>query len=275
MFVKAIEETIKFTRPLLTGRMIYQTKEILNDINTLIVLNNQGDILTCAHISDLFQMADDINNVFMPILEELKDKSTKEIKKIETKYAIKENDIALIHNILVDIVDNPGRLNIIKHPVLDIAIIRLENNKNIFVKDFPVFRTSNPLIGEHLCKLGFTFPEYSTFYYDDQENKIKMHNEFMHFPLFPLDGILTRNIVDQNNEVTMFEISTPCLPGQAGGPIFDQDGYICGLMIGTKRITSYYQQDMPFNFDLGIAINNETIMSFLDQNKIEYNKKDK
>ena len=270
MFIDAIEKAIFFTKPLLNGQMIYKDRAIMSNIHSLTVLNDEGDILTCGFIADLFKMSEEINDVFVPILQELKNKLPKEIKKIEKKYDIKEQDLIFIHNIIVDIANNPGRLNIIKHPVLDIAIIRLERNQEIFVKDFPVFRKDNVKIGEQVCKIGYAFPEYDTFYYDEHDCIIKTHNRIMNFPVFPLDGMVTRNIVDPNHEITMFEMSTTCLPGQAGGPIIDQDGNFAGLLVGTKRISSSYNSEMPFELDLAVGVHVNAIKDFLDANDINY-----
>jgi len=273
MFIDAIEENLKHTRALLTGKLIYRNFEIINGISTLIVLNDEGDILTTSHVAELFLIADETSEVYYPILDEMKNKPKKEIAKIESKYGIKDDTILALHNIIVDIAENPGHLNIIKHPALDMAIIKMENTKNLFVKDFPKFRKSNLLIGENVCKLGFAFPEYDTFFLDEKTNRLSMHNKVMHFPIFPLDAIVTRNILDPSNEISMFEMSTPCLPGQSGGPVFDNDGYICGMQIGTKRITSVYNNEMPFNLDLGIGIHLSSILQFLDDNNIKYNQK--
>ena len=275
MYVKAIEKCLKFTKPLLTGQMIYKDKTIINGISTLMVLNKDGDILTTAHVAEFFRMADEINEVFLPILTEFKNKSDKEIKKLEKKYDIKENDLVAIHNVIVDVAENPGRLDVIVHPTLDMAIIKLTNKNKIFVDSFPIFKTKNLEVGEKICKLGFAFPEYDTFYYDEESCQIRTHNRLMNFPLFPLDGMVTRNIIDPSNKITLFEISTPLFPGQAGGPVFDEKGVVCGMLLGTKRIASNYAQDMNFHFDLGLAFHVNTITDFLDAHNIKYNKTSK
>ena len=272
MFVKAIENNIMSTRALLTARLFYKNREIINGISSLIVLNAEGDILTCAHVADLFLTAEETNEVYLPILKELKNQSPRKKKVIENKYGIKEDSLVGLYNIIADVASNLGQLNIIKHPTVDLAIIRLESKDKVLVTEFPSFRANNFAIGERVCKLGYAFPEFDTFYYDENDCQIKTHNKVMHFPIFPHDAMVTRNIVDTNNEITMFEISTPCLPGQSGGPIFDDKGAIGGIQIGTKRISSTYNNEMAFNLDLGIGINVTTITDFLDENQIKYNK---
>ena len=272
MFVKAIKKNTVYTKPLLTGRLHYPAMNIANGIDTLIIINEEGDILTSAHVADLFKLTDEINEVYHPILVELKDQNKKNILKIEKKYDIKEGELVGLHNILVDITKQPFTLNIIKHPTLDLAIIRAVQEVEVLINEFPTFRETKAQIGEYLCKLGYSFPEYDTFYYDKEDCKIKINNNFMNFPSFALDGMVTRNVLDIDGNVTMFEMSTPCLPGAPGGPIFDEKGLICGMQVGTKRINDFYHAEMDFSIDLGIGITSEAIMEFLDANNIKYNK---
>lgn len=272
MFVKAIKNGRIYTKPFITGQITYAARQVLNEINTVMVLNNEGDLLTCSHVADAFLVADDINEVFPNILKEIKTAGKREIKKIEIKYGIKKDTIIAIHNILIDIANNPGRLNIIKHEYLDLAIIKMENKTVTLVENFPVFDTSIVEPGTVICGLGYTFPEFDTFLWDEANEKIITTNKFMNFPIFPLNGMVTRNVADQNNEITMFEISVPILPGQNGGPTINEEGNVIGILVGTKRITSYYTQNMPLTFDLGLVIDSKTIVKFLDKNNIKYNK---
>ena len=79
MFVKAIKNAITFTKPFLTGKILYKDRQLINGINTVIVLNEEGDLLTCA-TADAFLIADDINDAFPPILKEIKSVKTSKIE---------------------------------------------------------------------------------------------------------------------------------------------------------------------------------------------------
>lgn len=270
MFKKAIEIGSSYTRPLLTGKVIYNNRNIINQINTLIILNKEGYILTCAHIADLLLSSSDINEVFDPIIKEMKDLNKKQLLKLEKKYGIEENTIIKLHNILVQITHDIKNINIIKHPYLDLAIIKLESINNESFNNFPIFNTKDRKIGTSICNLGFAFPEYDTFSYDKNKEKIIITNKIMNFPLFPNSGIITRNIIDSNNKISMFETNIPCLPGQNGGPVLNINGEIIGLLIDNKKIMMVDDKDFVVN--LGVAINSSEIVDFLDANNVSYNK---
>lgn len=269
MFRKTIKNALNYTRPIATGKLLYENNIIVNDISTLIVLNEDGDILTTAKNANLFNLAEELNEIFPNILKEIKESKNKAVKKIEEKYAIKKDTIISIHNILIDIVNNPGRLNIICHPTLDLAIIKLENNKNLSIKKFPIFTSKSIEAGTSICNIGFTLPEYQAFSYDEENFKLKTDHKMMNFPIFPTTGIITRSILDQNENVTMFETSALVIKGMQGGPVLDIDGKVMGLMVDSKHIKSL-DKNYPFELDLGLAINSKTIIEFLKENNIKY-----
>lgn len=265
MYQKVIKKALEYTRPLLISRLIYDNKKATNELSTLIVLNDNGDILTTAKNADIFMACNDYNETYPNILKEINETKPKNRKKIEEKYGIKSESIVGMHNVLIDIADNPGKLRIIKHEYLDLAIISIENKDNLLVHDFPIFKKNKPDVGISLCSVGFALPEYQAFKYDEESFSIKTDFILMNFPIFPTNGILTRNVADQKDHITMFEMSNLFLNGMEGGPILDKEGLVNGITIGTKII-----QDSFGQIRLGIGINNETIIDFLNQNNIKY-----
>ncbi len=273
MFVKPIRNSTFYTKPLITGKVLYKNNKILNEINTLIVLNKNGDILTTSYIADLFLIEEDINEVYPPILKEIRSSTKKNRKKIENKYGINNDTVVLLHNILIDIADKPGKLNIIKHNYLDLAIIKIEHKSKILVDKFPMFSFTYD-VGTMVCGVGYAFPEFDTFEFDKMNNKMITTNKVMNFPIFPLNGMITRLINDQNNKLSMFETSMQAIPGQYGGPVLNKEGHVIGMLIGSKKITHSIIDDNFSFLDLGVAINSFTITKFLNENGIEYNKID-
>ena len=124
MFKNAIKNTINYIRPIITGKVKYGSTIVHNYISTIIVLNKNGDILTTATNAELFSISEEIKEIYKPILEEIKNAKEKTRKKIEEKYSLDENTIIAMHNTIVDAIKINGKLNIIKHPYLDLAIIK-------------------------------------------------------------------------------------------------------------------------------------------------------
>ncbi len=271
MYVNAIKEGTDYVRPLVTGKVTYENRQILNIINSLMILNSDGDCLTCAHIAELFLAAEDTNEVFSDILKQIKHSSKREIKKIEEKYGIKKDTIIRIHNIVVDVAKNIDKIDIIKHPYLDLAIIKLHEKVNI--KNFPIFNTEDIKIGTSILNLGYAFPEYDTFKYDLEKERMIVTNKVMNFPLFPSPGIITRNIIDPKNELSLFETNAPCYPGQAGGPVLNVEGEVIGLTLASKIIKIHDTQNSSYTVELSAAIKSKTITEFLDENNITYTKR--
>lgn len=265
MFKNAIKNSINYTRPLLIGKLAYKNKNVSQEISTMIVLNKNGDILTTAHNADLILLSADYNETYPPILKDIKEAKPKNKKKIEKKYGIEEETIVGINTIIIDVVRNIKQLKIIKHPYLNLAVIQLENTNDTTIKTFPKFAKNIPSVGTSVCTVGFAFPEYQAFKYDEENFKIAPAYEIMNFPIFPSNGIICRNIADKKECITMFETNNIYIKGQEGGGIYTPDEQLIGMTIGYQNIHTNNN-----SLNLTLAINSETIMNFLDENKIEY-----
>lgn len=259
MYKIAVKETLNFTRPLATG-FYYFDKKIINGLSTLIVLNNDGDILTTASIASLFKLQDELKETYPPIYEEIKNlKGRKLAKKLE-EYGIKDDTLTDILNIIIDIAENPGKVNIIKHEYLNLAVIKFSNHENILVKKFPKFN-KNYEIGQSTCAVGFAFPEYKAFTYDEENKTLKSDFKVMNFPIFPVESIITRNIFDIKENISMFELSSPIEDGMESAPVLNTKGEVLGIALGNKRTG---------NRTLSYAITASVITKFLNENNIKY-----
>ena len=94
----------------------------------------------------------------------------------------------------------------------------------------------------------------------------------MNFPLFPSPGIITRNIIDHKNELSLFETNAPCYPGQAGGPVLNVEGEVIGLTLASKIIKIHDTQNSSLHSRVISRIKSKTITEFLDENNITYTK---
>ena len=267
MYNNIIINTLEYTRPLLIGKLYYTDKYVSNEIGSLIVLNKHGDILTTASNANVFLMSNAYTETYPKILKEINESKNK--KKTEKKYGIEKDSIVGMSNTLIDISKNPGKLTIKKHKYLNLAIIRLENNTDLLVNKFPKLSKNKLVVGSKLITLGFAFPEYLSFKYDEDNYKIKQTNEFMSFPIFPSDGIMCRNIIDNSNKLSMLECTNIISDGMEGGPIINEKGLLSGMIIGSRIVN-----DKAGQIRLGVGINIDEIKSFLDENDIEYEVED-
>lgn len=264
MFKIACKEALKYTRPIIIGKKYYQNDQIFNDIATLIVLNQYGDILTTKEIAEYFLTAKDTNEIFNKILNEMKSQNNRQIKKTENKYGLNKNTITNVELQIIDVAKSISNLEIIFHKYLNLAIIKSQN-KDLLIKSYPKFYNGNYYQAESILGLGYPFPEYETFMFDSETNKILTTCKRMNFPSFPISGMITRNILDEQNEVSQFEISNQIYRGMSGGPILNKNGQVLGIMSANKTII----ENEKTSTTLGIVINSNEIIKFLKENNIE------
>ena len=284
MYKKAIKENSKYLLPFIEGIKYYGSNEIEHALGTMIILNKNGDILTCKHIAKDFIENDILSKRYKEFLNEYNNASKEDKKNIENKYGFKGNSIVLTNINLPFSINGEIGIEIKFHKYLDLAVIRFKG-VNFDCEKYPIFSKDLPLQGQSLCKLGYAFPEYSYFEYSKKENNIILKKEMTsNFPLFPMDGIMTRLVVDDKKDISMFETSTPGLRGQSGGPVFSPEGVVYGIQSMTRHIdlnfdvNTYVKRGVtkkkvtytPF-INLGVCISSTKIIEFLDENNIEYN----
>ncbi len=242
MFVKAIEENAAFTIPVITSVRFYD-KSIKCGPASCIALNPDGWILTAAHIMNLVNYHE---------------KSRKEMAAWDARTAAIKNDKKSSNKQKKRMMranpPNPkwvtnfsfmwGKMSIPIHEIhidhlSDLALVRVDSRLTKNLKRFPVFGGSIvPLPqGFPVCRLGFPFLDLKAEFNEAKsEFNIVTPNVFP-MPRFPLDGIVTRGVniknVQTGRTVSMFEVSTPGLRGQSGGPVFDVNGTVVGIQSGT------------------------------------------
>jgi S1-C subfamily serine protease len=124
------------------------------------------------------------------------------------------------------------------HPTHDLAIIKFNDFNKIhytghatFLKDATQIRQGN-----FLCRLGFPFPEFTNFKFNEVTDDIEWTTSGIQVsPRFPIEGMVTRFLADEG-KLTGIEMSTPGLRGQSGGPLFNSNGTVYGMQISTKHL---------------------------------------
>lgn len=265
MYKKACKEALNFIRPMIIGKKYYGVKDILNDIGTIIVINQNGDMITTKEIAENIILSVDTKDVFIPIFAEMQNKKVKQIKKIEKKYDLNDKTITNIYIQIIDVAESITNIEIVFHKYLNLALIKNTNN-NLLISKFPKFENSKIIQGQDIIGIGFAFPEYDTFIYNKEKNDIELTYKKMNFPTYPITGIVTRNLIDENGNISEFEISNEIYIGMNGGPVLNKEGKVLGMLSSNKNI--YVNNELIKK--VGIVINSTDIIDFLKENNVEY-----
>ncbi len=291
MFSEAIEKIAQFTRPLHSIVRTFAGKKLVPASGTLFFVNDEGYAVTCKHIAELLINSDNINKLFLEYKKErtkfFTDKKFKQIQKgLELKYKYTEESIIQIKNSFVDCVDTLGGFTTHLHPTYDLAIIQLTGFTKLFYTGYAKFKKQNApvLQGEFLCRLGYPFPEFNNFMYDEKADDINWTSEGIRSsPRFPIEGMVTRFLAE-NNKMYGIELSTPGLRGQSGGPLFNANGVVYGMQFSTKHlhlgfdlvdkevlINNKIKKVSDYAFiHLGQCIHADVIKEFLTEHKVKY-----
>jgi hypothetical protein len=121
---------------------------------------------------------------------------------------------------------------------LDLALLKFKNYTKLLCDKFPTFAKDGSELkpGKNICRLGYPFPEFTNFEFDKHADELRWTNKGRQTtPFFPMEAMVTRRIANDDG-IFGFELSTPGLKGQSGGPAFDADGRIWGMQAATKHL---------------------------------------
>lgn len=164
------------------------------------------------------------------------------------------------------------------------AIFKVDSSAVSTITTFPKIKDyKNIKPGTSLCKLGFPFTQVNATY-NEQSNSFIVPPNLFPVPLFPIEGIYTRNInmgktKDGLMDINYLETSSPGLKGQSGGPIFDTEGNIYAIQsknttvpMGFKGIVESNKKKVEENqfINFGIGVHPKTIYDLLTINKIKF-----
>ncbi len=291
MFVQSIEKAAQFTRPIHSIIRTYSGKKIIPGAATLFFVNEEGYAITCKHVIELLAASDNLNKQYSAFKTE-RDKLPgdgqfkRNLKGLELKYKYADDSIVQVKNNFVDCVDSISGFTWHLHPVHDLAILKFNDYKNLRYKDHAIFLKDSSAIkqGQFLCRLGFPFPEFTNFKFNESNDDIEWTNEgITSSPRFPIEGMVTRFLADEN-KMFGIEMSTPGLKGQSGGPLFNKDGIVYGMQFSTKHLhlgfdmvdkeivsNNKTKKVSDYSFlHLGQCIHVDTIKEFLKEMKVKY-----
>lgn len=247
MYVKAIEEISKFTRPIHTIVRYYGNGFVTPWAASLFFVNDQGIAITCKHVADNLINQDSLNKHYQAFKKEkdalgkkIDGKYKKGFAALESRYNFKHQETVIqIQNRIMNSFDTISGFDCISHPTLDLAILKFKGFTKCIYTSHAVFVNDKNKTkqGKSLCRLGYPFAEFNNFQYEVDIDDIEFTNTGnMVTPTFPLDGIITRNISGVDGNIWGIEMSTPGLKGQSGCPLFDSDGLIYGMQSATSHL---------------------------------------
>ncbi len=251
MFVNAIETATAFTRPIHSISRNYGSTDVHAGAATLFFINSDGWAMTCGHVARHIMATDAIGSKYQAykaalVAQRGTRKEKQILRELEKKFGYSPAETIELHMLFVQCIEGNLELNIMLHEQLDVALIRFRNYSRLLCDKFPVFPadTSNLKQGKSLCRLGFPFAEFNNFAYDQQTDQIMWTDTGRrNTPTFPIEGMVTRYLVTPEGQLQGFEMSTPGLRGQSGGPAFDSDGKIWGMQAATGHL------DLNFDVD--------------------------
>lgn len=169
------------------------------------------------------------------------------------------------------------------HGEHDIAFFRIDtsaiNPQTVFPR-IKNYRNISP--GISLCKLGFPFVQFAASF-DATHNQFVLPLNLLPMPLFPLEGIYTRNFFkgksEDGLEILFLETSSPGLKGQSGGPIFDKDGVLYAIQsqnltiplgfTGLANVNGVGVEENQF-LNLGIGVHPKTLELLMEKYGIAF-----
>ena len=288
MFANSLKSVSIYTYPVIISKRFYDEK-VECDCATFIILNEEGWILTSAHVLTVLHLAkkhfieySDYKKRKAEIESNLRlnaKQKNKQIRHLSTNKQWITNqsywwgkDGVTIKNFIID-------------EMADLATGRLEPFDGKSISVYPTFKDPKKelLVGTSLCRLGFPFHSINATF-DENKKSFQIAPGVLPMPRFPLDGIHTRVAIFVDNkskrEVKFIETSSPGLRGQSGGPIFDIHGNIWGLQsktahfaLGFKPKVKHGNKEVEENqfMNVGLGTHVEEIIRFLIDKKIKFN----
>lgn len=287
MFAQAFKIARKFTRPVIISSRRFDGA-VECGIGSMVILNKSGWILSAAHILDssiAFQRHKKeivIYNEQKQLLENNQSLGAKQKKR--QLGALKPNQKWITNHSFWLGMDGItiAEAHFIKEA--DLLVARIEPFSPDWVDQYPVIKDPKDLPnGTSLCKLGFPFHSVSATFDENGSNFILAPGTTP-VPLFPIEGIFTREIITTNTlnnqqPIKFIETSSPGLMGQSGGPIFDKHGTLWGIQSHTNTVDLGFKPTIKRNgreevinqfLNVGVGVHPEVIVSYLTDLGVEF-----
>jgi hypothetical protein len=288
MFAKAYALARCFTNPVIISMRFYD-RSVECTGGAFVVLNDEGWIITAAHIWESFLAFQKHTRELKAYKQQLE--AIEQDQRLTTKQRnkklrqIKPNSRWITNHSFWWGWDGVTIKDVKALPPGDILIGRLEPFDQTMVRTYPIIK--NPSkglnIGTSLCKLGYPFHRLEASF-DETKDTFVLAPGVVPLPLFPIEGIYTRNAIsgrskDKKYEIKFLETSSPGLRGQSGGPIFDTNGTVWAIQSRTHHFPLGFSPRVKKNgkeveenqfLSVGLGVHPELIVAFLKDSGISF-----
>ncbi len=285
MFADSYAKSATFTKPVIIS-IVHPNDKCSGGVGSFIVVNNEGWIVTAAHILDEYLSLKERKQKYLDYAAERQNiekdaaltpaRKRKKLKRLKPA-ADAVQDFSFWWGadkvVLKDVQGNRAD---------DLAVARLDPFDAASVTEYPTFKNPDlPLrSGTSLCRLGFPFHDISPEYTNG-----RFHLPAGTFPMvfFPNEGILTRILHAEDGRRIFIETSSPGLMGQSGGPIFDATGTVWGVQSHTSHLPLGFSPGVPGGrphekehqfLNVGRGVHPATIVGMLKKSGIKHSVSD-
>jgi len=289
MFSNAYKLARFFTQPLIISTRFFD-KTVKCACGAFIVLNDRGWIVTVAHLwkshFDFQQHTKEIATYKSQLqaIEQNRKLNPKEKRRRIAR--LKTNPKWITNHSFWWGRDGVQLKHIKPLPEGDLVIGRLEPFDPKTISTYPVLKNPNSNLnpGTSLCRLGYPFHEIKATF-DESTSMFKLARGTLPLPLFPIEGIYTRNVItgkskDGKYQIKFLETSSPGLRGQSGGSVFDVKGTVWAVQSRTahfplgfspkvKRKSKEEVEEHQF-LSVGWGVHPELIVAFLKDNGVKF-----
>jgi hypothetical protein len=298
MFRDAYKIASEFTLPvIISGKTA--SGECSSAIGAFVVINEDGWIVTAAHILALCQKFDNECTAWRTIQtqrEAIQSDSTltdkekrKQISKLNFPPTTSTEEFSIFWGIgLPTQVGTAGQQvqlqQAVAEPEADLAVGRLQPFDPTWVKTYPVFKdpTRNFDHGVSLMKVGFPFHSIVPTW-DATGRTFMFPAGALPVPRFPIEGIFTRicQIAQTGGSqfpIRFVETSTPGLRGQSGGPTVDTQGTVWAIQSRTLHLPLGFDPEVPGKpgqrehqfINVGHGVHPDTMFGLFQQVGLKY-----
>jgi hypothetical protein len=294
MFRVACDTAKEFTFPVVISSRTIDGK-ITGGIAAFVVLNDEGWIATCWHVAEQLlagqaseQRAKNIEAQIAAIKNNAAFSFNEKRRKTEAIPKMRNSDISRMSALwVVNLPHNPKIQTFHVAPPIDLAIGKLEPFDPTWVKTYPKFKDPSQGVepGVSLCRLGYPFHDIAPIW-NGARDTFELPAGTFPIPRFAIEGMVTRlvNVEIQNAgpppfPMALFEMSTPGLRGQSGGPAVDTQGNIWGIQSHTVHYPLGFNPPVPnsnkkqteYQFlNVGRCVHVASIIGLLQSNRIKF-----